>query len=81
MPRFLLNFAGKKMKFKIEDDEFVYEVDWTRKDTIDGGMVETYFPDAAEAIEAFIKLLTNVYSKEAIGKAFEGPLDAKLYMT
>ena len=59
------------MKITITDDCFTYQVDWSLKNTVDGGFIEEYHPDLEECIEALLQLLENIYSREKISAYFK----------
>ncbi len=54
------------MKITIEDGCFSYQVDWSKKNTIDDGEINEYRPDLEECIESFLCLLENSYPKHKI---------------
>ena len=57
-------FAQKNMKYIIENGKFLHQVDWGK--TEEDGFVEDYRPDLEESIEAFLRLLENIYPQEKI---------------
>ena len=59
------------MKYIIDDDCFSYQVDWSRKDKIEDDFVEHYKPSVEESIEAFLRLLENIHSREKIAAYIE----------
>ena len=67
------------MNFIIEDGQFSFSVDWSKLNTIEGGWENEYFPSAKESIEAFMRLLENVYPQKAISDALAEGLDAMDY--
>ena len=67
------------MRYIIEEHQFRHVVDWDFFNTEEGGFVEEYFPDVKESIESFLRLLENVYSKDAIADALAEGLDAMDY--
>ena len=67
------------MKFIIEEDSYTYSVDWSKENKIIEGFEEEYFPSCREAVEAFMKLLANIYPPVIISDTLNGELDAKDY--
>ena len=67
------------MKYIIVEHQFRHVVDWDYFNKEEGGFVEEYFPNVKESIESFLRLLENVYSKEAIADALAEGLDAMDY--
>ena len=59
------------MKYIIDDDCFSYQVDWSRKDKIEDDFVEHYKPSVEESIEAFLRLLENIHSRDEISAYIE----------
>ncbi len=54
------------MKFIIEDSPFIYQVDWAMKNKVEDDSLEEYRPGLEESIEAFLRLLENIFPKEKI---------------
>ena len=67
------------MRYIIEDDQFSFVVDWSKLNRIERGWESVYFPSAKESIEAFMRLLENVYPQKAISDALAEGLDAMEY--
>ena len=67
------------MKFIIEDGQFSFSADWSKLNTIEGGWENEYYPSAKESIEAFLRLLENVYPQKVISDALAEGLDAMDY--
>ena len=67
------------MKFIIEDEQFTYMVDWSKKDKLEDGILTEYYPSAAESIDSFLMLLHNIYSPNVISDALADGLDALDY--
>lgn len=54
------------MKYIIEDSPFIYQVDWATKNKIEDDFLEEYRPNLEESIEAFLRLLENIFPQEKI---------------
>lgn len=62
----ILSEKTTAMKITIEEDNFSYSVDYSKKNQIEGGMLEEYFPPVSEVCDDFYNLLENCYCREAI---------------
>ena len=67
------------MKFIIEDGSFSYQVDWSKENKIVDDFLQEYHPSCIEALDAFMKLLTNIYAPEVIAKCIAKGLDVMEY--
>lgn len=65
-PLAILDEKYYAMKITIEEDNFSYSVDYSKKNQIEGGMLEEYFPSVSEVCEDFYTLLENCYCRDAI---------------
>ena len=67
------------MKYIIEEHQFTHIVDWDKLNKVEGDFVEEYFPTPKESIEAFLSILMNIHSAEAIADALSEGLSAMDY--
>ena len=67
------------MQIIVKNGAFTYTYDTSVNNTIEGGLVEEYFPPVEEAIEAAMELLWNVYDKRKIAQALKKGIPAMDY--
>ncbi len=67
------------MQIIVKDGAFSYIYDSTALDTEKGGMITEYFPTPAEAADAAISLLWNIYPKRKLAEALLDGIPAMDY--
>lgn len=59
---------------------YSFMVDWSKEDKIVDDFLEEYHPSCTEALDAFMKLLTNIYFPENIRGCLERGIDSIDYL-
>ena len=67
------------MKYIIEDGSFTFSVDFDKQTKVEDGFEEEYFPSCQESIDAFMRLLTNIYPPAKIADTLADGIDAMDY--
>ena len=67
------------MKISVEEQHYLFMVDFDKLNSVDGGFIDEYHPNCKEAIESTLRLLENVYSAEEIADTLSEGLDAMDY--